>query len=430
MNAVGVIDPGSRKVLGHLPVGWFPNAISVHNGEVYVASARGFGTGPSSPAHRIRMLGGGKSLSFEMDTAVLRRGGVSAFEVPTDSAVLSHQTEVVMQAAGFVPVDNPVAGKPAPPVRYVVLIVKGNRAFDEILGDVERAGDKVVLADPSFARFGGNGYVPGGKKRFSLHIGVTPNHHELASRWSFADNFYSDSDYSTGGYAWLTGGYPDLRSETDLLYREAGNQAPAALAATGGLESHLARHNVEYRSFGGAPDAAIPDQRRADEFIAMVRKEYLEAGKPLPRFVILRLPNDSTGAPADEGGYPYEASYVADNDYALGRVVSFLSRTPWWKEMAVFVTESGAEGGADHVDSHRTLLLGIGPWFRSNYVSHTNGSAPALLKTIFKLLDVPLMSLYDATAGDLMDLFGVVPDFAGYEVKAEDARLFDPGKVK
>ena len=174
----------------------------------------------------------------------------------------------------------------------------------------------------------------------------------------------------------------------------------------------------------------MPDQRRADEFIATVSKEFLEADKPLPRFVMLRLPNDTAAAPEEEAGYPYEASYVADNDYAMGRIVGFLSGTPWWKEMAVFVTESGAEGGADHVDSHRTLLFGIGPWFRSNYVSHSNGSAPALLRTIFKLLDVPPMNLYDATAGDLMDLFGVVPDFAGYEVKPEDARLFDPGRVK
>jgi hypothetical protein len=411
-------------------VGWFPNSISVRNGEVYVASARGFGTGPSTPAHRVRMLGGNKPLSFETDTSVLHRGSVSVFTVPADKE-LAHQTDVVMQAAGFVQASKPAQSRPAPPVRYVVLIVKGDRTFDEILGDVGRAGDKVVLSEPTFARFGGDGYVSGGKRLFSLHVDVTPNHHEIAARWTFGDNFYADSDHCSEGYRWLTGGFPDLRSETGLLYREAGNRSlPEEMAGGGGLEEHLMRHNVEFRSFpDGATNVQISDQRRADQFIAAVRKEYLEAGKPLPRLLMVSLPNDTTGLPSGNG-HRYEASYVADNDYALGRIVEFLSGTPWWKEMAIFATETGAEGGADHIDSHRTVLLAAGPWFRTNYVSHTNGSAPALLRTIFKLLDVPPMNLYDATAGDLMDMFGVVPDFAPYAVMPEDSRLFDPGKVK
>jgi len=140
--------------------------------------------------------------------------------------------------------------------------------------------------------------------------------------------------------------------------------------------------------------------------------------------VLLSLPGDTAGAARPEDGYPYEASYVAGNDYALGKIVEFLSRTPWWKEMAIFVTESGAEGGADHLDSHRMPLLGIGPWFRSNYVSHTNSSAPALLRTISRLFDLPPLNLYDASAGDLLDMFGAVPDSTPYELQAEDSRLW------
>ncbi len=105
INAVGVIDPASRKVLGHLPVGWFPNSIAVHDGQVYVGAARGVGTGPSAPAHRIRMFGGGKPLSFETDTSVLRRGSVSSFTVPSESD-LAQQTDEVMQANGFVRVER------------------------------------------------------------------------------------------------------------------------------------------------------------------------------------------------------------------------------------------------------------------------------------------------------------------------------------
>ncbi len=465
INAVGVVDPASRRLLGHLPAGWFPTAIAVHDGQVYVASARGLGTGPSAPSHRVQMVGGGRQglFSFSLEPSALRRGNVSAFVVPTDSE-LEHQTEVVFEANGFIssrssqtksPLENKV-----PPIRYVVLIVKGDRSFDEILGDIEKAGAKQVLSEPSFARFGSDGYVPGGRKRFSLMVDVTPNHHEIAERWAFADNFYADSDYSSAGHHWLAGVCPDFWSETEPLYHEAGNrdgslhaEAPGRrlfprgtvavtaleLPSAGTLWSHLERHHVTYRNFheerdkdvseSDMLDTNISDQSRASHFIETVRRDYLAPGKPLPQFVEIHLPNDTTGSPSGDG-FDYPASYVADNDYALGRILEFLSNSPWWKEMAVFVTEAGAEDGADHIDSHRTLLLGAGPWFRSNYVSHTNASFPALLSTIFKLLDLPPLNLYDATADDLLDMFGNVPDFAPYEVKPEDSRLFDPQKVK
>jgi hypothetical protein len=150
INAIGVIDPASRKLVGHLPAGWFPNSIAIHNGQVYVVSARGLGTGPSTPSHRIRMVGGGKSLSFETDTSVLRRGIVSCFALPGDKD-LEHQTEVVMQANGFsqakrsTPGGKPMPDKPAPPIRYVVVIQKGTRTFDDILGDIDRAGDLPII---------------------------------------------------------------------------------------------------------------------------------------------------------------------------------------------------------------------------------------------------------------------------------------------
>ena len=424
INAVAVIDPAARKVMGHLPVAWYPTALAVRDGHIYVASARGVGTGPSTPAHRIRMVGGGKGTqqSFEIDTAVLRRGVVSAFDVPPPEE-LAKQTDVVMQANGFAPVKNSTAKELK--LRHVVLIVKGNRAFDEILGDMKDAGDRRVIAEPSYARFGSDGYVSGGKQRFSLHTDVTPNHHELAARWSFADNYYTDSDYGALEFRWLMGGLPDIWSETAAFYQEAGNRVPDRVSNLHGpdrLFDHLKEHGIATLDLTEKRDDA--DQHRADRFIDTLRKQYLETGKDLPQFVMMGLANDAAGEARPEQGYPYEASWVADNDYALGRVVEFLSGTPWWKDMAVFVTESCADGGADHIDSHRTLLLGVGPWFRTNYVSHTNASGPALLRTIFKVLGVPPMNLYDATSGDLMDMFGAVADFAPYEAHPEDPRLF------
>ena len=431
INAVGMVDPASRKLLGHLPVGWFPDAIGIRNGQVYVASARGFGTGPSEPAHRIQFIGGTRQapLLFETQPSVLRRGSVSSFALP-DATVLAHQTELVMQANGFLPADAQL-GRKSVPVHYVVLIAKGNRSFDEVFGDIETAGDKAVLSEPTFARFGSDGYVSGGKDRFSLRVDVTPNQHEMAARWSFADNFYADSDYSQVGRAWLTCARPNLWSETAALYREAGNRTKLKeLPAPEPIWSHLSDHRLDFLNCDASLDLDTKsnDLQRARQFISSLRQDYLEAGKPLPRFLFLNLPDDQIPEHRPDDGFPYQASAVAENDYAVGRVVEFLSQTPWWKEMAIFITESGAEGGADHVDSHRIPLLGISPWFRSNYVTHKNGSAPALLKTLFQLLDLAPCNLYDATAGDLSDIFGRVPDFTPYEVKPEDSRLFDPGQ--
>jgi hypothetical protein len=121
---------------------------------------------------------------------------------------------------------------------------------------------------------------------------------------------------------------------------------------------------------------------------------------------------------------------VADNDLALGRILEYLSGTKWWKEMAVFVTEDDPQGGVDHVDAHRTVLLGAGPWFKRSYVSHANTSFPGLLKTIFRLLGLPPLNLFDASAADLGDCFAKTPDLAGYRVRQVDKRLFDPAVAK
>ena len=166
------------------------------------------------------------------------------------------------------------------------------------------------------------------------------------------------------------------------------------------------------------------------EFIQEVEQLYLRQGKDLPRFVFIHLPNDHTAKPRPEDGYPFQASYVADNDYALGRILEFLSSTPWWKQMAVFVTEDDAQGGVDHIDSHRTVMMLASPYAKKNYVSHVNSSFPGLLKTIFRLLKLPPLNLYDAAAADLADCFTATPDFTPYQRQPIVSELFDPAKAK
>jgi len=170
----------------------------------------------------------------------------------------------------------------------------------------------------------------------------------------------------------------------------------------------------------------IPDQFRATQFIEEVEQLYRKPGKDLPRLLYIHLPNDHMDRPRPEDGYPFRASFVADNDIGLGRIIAYLSKSPWWKQMAVLVTEDDAQGGVDHVDSHRSLMLVISPYAKKNYVSRRNVSMPGMLKTALRILDLPPLNLYDATAQDLADCFTTNADFTPFTVLATDQRLFDP----
>ncbi len=237
----------------------------------------------------------------------------------------------------------------------------------------------------------------------------------------------------------------------------------------GTLWHHLARHNVSFRNYGEGFELAsvdegpglkptggrffinvpmpaplyantsreyaqyntnIPDQYRATQFINEVTKLYVEGGAEFPRFVFIHLPNDHMAKPRPEDGYPFEASYVADNDYALGRIMEYLSKSKWWPEMAVLITEDDAQGGVDHIDTHRTVMLVASPYAKKNYVSHVNASFPGLLKTAFRLLGLPPLNLFDASASDLSDCFTAKPDFTPYLVKPIREELFDPAKAR
>ena len=174
----------------------------------------------------------------------------------------------------------------------------------------------------------------------------------------------------------------------------------------------------------------IPDQYRATQFIADMESQFVKAGKDIPRFLYIHLPNDHTAKPRAGDGYPFTASYMADNDYALGRIMEYLSHLPQWKQMAVFITEDDAQGGVDHIDSHRTVFLAAGPWIKRNYVSRVNSSFPGLMKTIFRTLGIPALNLFDALAADLSDVYTDQPDFAPYQLLPVNAELFDPKKAK
>lgn len=472
INAVGVIDINARKVIGHLPAAWYPTRVAVDRDTVFVCSAKGHGQGPNAPV-------GDSALLFPSQRV---QGSVAIFPIPPADD-LAARTAFVMEAGGLRKLPAAPAALPSA-VHHVVLIVKEGRSYDEILGDVGAASNGAALGSPELARLGSRGFVDGHHIRMSLReANVTPNHHAIARQWSFSDNFYASGEGSIDGHHWLNGVYPNLWTQSsiaaamgelkDFRLGAPGRMAFAGTAASlqpedesesGSIWRHLASHGVSFFNFGeglemggisegaempplGAryltnmpmPDALymrtsrqfpgfnihISDQERASQFIREVDERFVKGQEDLPRFLYVYLPGDYGAPPRPDGGYPYEESFVSDNDLALGRIIGYLSGTKWWDGMAVFATEAGAQGSIDHVDAHRTVLLCAGPWMKKNYVSHTNSNFSGLLKTIFELLHVPSLNLFDATAADLSDCFARQPNHGPYILLPVDKRIFE-----
>lgn len=479
INAIGVIDVAGRRVLGHLPAAWFPTRVAVDEDVAYVTNARGHGTGAGA-ATRATLLD-------PLRYVETHQGTLSAWRIPEERDLAAH-TALVMEANGFQPrAPGAASGEVSAAIRHVVLIVGESRSYDEMLGDIAAAGNGPAMGAPALARFGAKGTVDGHRQRISLRgVEVAPNHRAIARQWSFSDNFYSEADGTVDGHHWLTGAYPNAWVESSALAtygdgkdfrmsagaagrlafagRNASTQ-PEDLPEAGTVWHHLERHHISFLNFGegfelaGASGGAglepsgalfltnipmpdplfrntsraypgfnmhIPDQYRASAFIGEIEERYGRTGAALPQFLYVCLPGGYLAPPRPEDGYPYEESFLADQDYALGRILEYLSGTKWWPQMAVFVTSASAAGGYDHIDAHRTLLLAAGPWARRNYVSHTNTGIPGLLKTIFRLLGAPPLNLFDAASADLGDCFTATPDLSGYRARAVDKRLFDP----
>jgi hypothetical protein len=176
-------------------------------------------------------------------------------------------------------------------------------------------------------------------------------------------------------------------------------------------------------------NTAIPDQYRVDMFIKEFEARWADGKEELPSVMTVRIPNDHGAGERPEDGYPFVASYMADNDLAIGRFVEYLSHTRYWKNMAIVITEDDSQGGIDHVDAHRSVLMVASPYVKRNYVGHVHYSFGSIFKTMWNSLGIPHLNQYDFGASDLGELFSDQPDFAPYNAKQVDPRLFDPQKA-
>jgi DNA-binding beta-propeller fold protein YncE len=476
-NAVAVIDLESGATKGLIPTGWGPSRVllSKDESQLYVTSCRGYGAGPNGGKDFVRPVQG----TYIGD---IQLGTFQKIPMPDDRQLASYTQQAIRNT--FVTTTITDDGKnPLPPLQeirkspigYIVYITKENRSYDEVLGQLPTG-----KGDSTLARFGLDVNIVTKDKTY-YHLNVAPNHLKVARQFSFSDNYYCDSDASIHGHHWMMGVIPNEWveansnvSKTALLFSKAsgrrfpgstGSMDPEDYAERGGLWEALERSHVPFYNFGEANETAhvreewmdtatgsshavmvpmqkalwsrtshnyagfntnVPDQFRMEQFESEFTKMWLHGKTKMPRLITMQVPNDHTARPRPADGYPFIHSYVADNDIAVGRILHFLSRTPYWKHMLVIITEDDPQGGVDHLDAHRSLLMMAGPYVKKGYTSHVHANFGSILKTIYTILDVPYVNQYDATATLLQDFFTDKPDYTPYNLVFPSLEVFNP----
>ena len=470
IDAVGVIDAQTNQVIEHIPAGWNPSAVafSPDGQTLYVVNTKGKGAGANA----------GKLHDPKAPTYVgsLELGGVSAISL-AGLAEADELTQTVIAANSAA-----IAKRTEMPrLKHCFLVIRENRTYDEVLGDVAGAN-----GDATLARYGLDGWAE--EQKTARHLRVTPNLHALVSRFAMSDNFYVDSDVSADGHRWVMGINPTPFFNTAWTsgyggrrHEFAGASEPGRRALFGGADAPMPEDEPQFGSLwehiaasglglfnygeglelegndelpGAKPEGqrlflnsplpkpvfessdrryptfnlGIPDQFRVSEFERDFKRK-LAAGK-VPALIVIRLPNDHTADPRPGDGYPYRASFVADNDLALGRIVAFLSKTSIWKDSALFVTEDDAQSGVDHVDAHRSILLVASPWVKPGAVSHEHASMGSITRTMDELLGLGPMNLEDALAGEVSGIFDTAPHLETFVAQEADKRVFNPAKAR
>ena len=491
VNSIGVIDVPTLKVIGHIPSGWFPAKLEITpDGKTMVVSnAKGFGSGPNGG----KTFQEGKEGSYignlmkgsvsVMDIPDDKKLGSLTEQVIGNNYRIEEYSKVQKHRA-----NNPIpvfGGEKESPIKYLVFISKENRTYDEIFGQVQKG-----RGDPTIARYGYNATFTNKDKSVNVtNSTVMPNHLKLVTEFSMSDNFYVDSDVSADGHRWLVNTYPNEWVESTVPASYGGNRsyndkskAPGSLGMNGSagaiypedyneagsMWDHLERNNVEFFNFGFGTmfepafyddsfkytgikhyvnfpvplpmfsrtsktyptyNTAIPDQFRIHQFISEFDEKWIKTGTEMPSVITVIIPNDHGASERPEAGYPFRESYMADNDLAVGRIVEYLSHTPFWKNMAIVITEDDAQNGIDHVDAHRSVLMVISPYAKRNYVSSVHYSFGSIFKTFWNVLGLPYLNQYDAAANDFADFFSSKPDFTPYNAVQVDPRIFDPKKA-
>ena len=437
-----VSDPKAAKPLGFIPTGWYPTSVRFNklDKQVYVANGKGlsskanrYGANPLEPGRTLEYIGS------------LLKGTVSVIPAPTPAAMAkltktayacSPLTADAAPRADGAAADNPIPRAPGgpSPIKYVIYVVKENRTYDQVYGDMKQGN-----GEPDLCLF---------------PEAVTPNHHRLAREFVLLDNTYVDGEVSADGHEWSMGAYATdfVEKIWPLSYRVSplktfgypgeGSMDLIARPAGGYVWDRCKEAGVSYRSYGEwvangkmnkdgtfadgrarvaaleghidpqfrSYDLDYPDVKRAERFIEEMKRYERDGG--MPRLSIVRLPNDHTAG--TRVGKPTPTAMVAENDLALGRLVEDVTRSKFWPETAIFVIEDDAQNGPDHVDAHRVVALVVSPYAKRRFTDSTLYSTSSMLRTMELILGLKPMSQFDAAARPMYNSFTAKADLTPY----------------
>ncbi|MBO0798488.1 MAG: bifunctional YncE family protein/alkaline phosphatase family protein [Blastocatellia bacterium] len=443
-NDVALVDVAKRgksEIEGFIPTGWYPTSVRVSKDgrRIFVANGKGVASAANPRGPQPTKM---RDKDSQYIGEILK-GTVSLIELPNKAKLAqltrrvyanSPYTDELLKAARAPRVKTavPVRVGEASPIKHVIYVIKENRTYDQVLGDMKEGN-----GDPELCLFGED---------------VTPNQHALAREFVLLDNFYVDAEVSADGHNWSMGAYatdyvektwPTNYSRRGRTYDYEGSKK-ISRPTKGYIWDYCAAARISYRSYGefvgvkdhkagGGGDAdqgldrkpgdeyytmeealaghfsptfppfnlGITDNTRIDRWLEEFR-EYEKNGK-LPQFQIVRIGNNHTQG--TRPGAPTPRAYVADNDLALGRLVEAVTKSEYWATTAIFVLEDDAQNGPDHVDAHRSPALVISPYTKRKIVDSTMYTTSSMLRTMELILGLPPMSQYDAAAAPMYNSF-------------------------
>lgn len=457
-NALAVIALGKKSscksierqsmVQGFIPTGAYPGAISVSGeNQLFVANIEGEGAHipsqtkeSSKPSYNSHWMMASVSV-IPVPSADQLKVYTQKVEATSQFFRLALTAKLPRKQVSPVPVPERI-GEPSV-FKHVLYIIKENRTYDQVLGDLKKGdGDSILTIF--------------GRK-------VTPNAHQLCTDFLLLDNFYASGKCSAEGHQWTDASivtdyvekdvrawirsYPHVQEDA-LVYAPTGfiwdnalkygkkvriygeastpeyNSQQTWTSIYNGFQKH---EKFEFRNkttikpiekilsenYPSYDNHQIPDVLRAETFIRELNTFEQMEGDQLPELMVMALPNDHTGG--TRPGLPTPRAMVADNDLALGRIVEAMTKSRFWNNTVIFVTEDDSQDGWDHVSAYRTVGMVISPYSKAGGIIHTNYNQPSVIRTIEQILGLQPMNIMDATAKPMFDCFTSQPDLTPYK---------------
>ena len=450
-NCLAVFDvsvPGRSKSKGFIPVGWYPTNIKVIGKKIFVSNGKGFSSfaNPDGPNPYkgnqlvVRHLGDTSGSVRSGYIGGLMKGTMSVIDEPGEQALAVYSQSVYKNtpytkdketnASGEVGNPIPIKVGDTSPIKHVFYIIKENRTYDQVLGDMKEGN-----GDTSLVLFGER---------------ITPNQHKLAREFVLLDNFYADGEVSADGHNWSTSAHATDYLEKNWVtsYGGRGGTYPGegkreiANPKKGFIWDYANRAGVSYRTYGEFADGgkanipvlknhlcpyytgwdlSVKDTVRYNQW----KREFdsLVSVNAVPQLNTLRFGNDHTEGLRRGGLTPF--AQVADNDLAVGLFIEHLSQSSIWKESVVFIVEDDAQNGPDHVDAHRTTAYVAGAFVKRGFVDKTMYSTSSMLRTMELILGLPPMSQYDAAATPMFKSFANSPNLSPFKSLPANINLND-----